>query len=185
MLSLQIAVLFGIEAGAGFPYPGQVAMAQDLSRRMIAFQPLQQLQQGLLLMWRTRVGRMSLLVQPALIANAQGMLVITLGMSAYQLFMPCLVSLPAAGDVVVVARKPEPLGMAADKGGNGKLLITPGSTTMNDNQFYSSHFSLLTLSFFTLIHAAGYTQAGSYRSKDSDNRLNDELPSFSFHKIRG
>ena len=61
------------------------------------------------------------------------MLVITLGMSAYQLFMPCLVSLSAAGDVVVVARKPEPLGMAADKGGNGELLIASGSTTMNDN----------------------------------------------------
>jgi hypothetical protein len=44
-------------------------------------------------------------------------------MSTYQLFMARLIRLAVAGDVVVIARETEAVGMASDKSRDGKVLV--------------------------------------------------------------
>ena len=79
-----------------------------------------------------------MLVEPALVADAEAMLVIPLGMGANQVLVARLVGLSVAGDVVVVARESEPSVVTADEGCHGKRLITPRGRAMNDNEVYCS-----------------------------------------------
>ena len=117
---LQIPVLCPcIEARAGFFHTRQVAMSEDDGIGVVELQRTEQCQQRVLLLVGTCVGRLALRVQPALVAHADGVFVISLGMCALQVLVPRLVQLSVTCHVVVVAGVSEPLPVV----GNERLRV--------------------------------------------------------------
>ena len=113
----------GIEAGAVLVDVGEVAMAEDAGIRMDFLQATEQAQQGTFLGFGASVGGMAVLVKATFVTDTEAVLVVAFGMGTYQLFMARLVGLAIAGDVVVVARKTEAVGVAADKSCDRKVLV--------------------------------------------------------------
>ena len=114
-------------------------MTENLSLWVLLLQASQQFQQSLLLCFCPCVGRLPLFVQATLVANAERMLVIALGVSTDELFMARLVSRTVASDVVVIARETEAVSMTADEGSYRERAVTARGTTMNDNEIDCSH----------------------------------------------
>ena len=114
-------------------------MTNDAGLRVLCLQAYEQSQQRLLLTTGAGVTGVTLSVQTSFVAYTQGVLVIALGMGTDELFVACLVDVAAAGDVVVVARETEAVGMATDELLYGEGLVAARRTTVNDNQIYSSH----------------------------------------------
>ena len=100
-------------------------MSYDTGLRMLSLQAAEQSQQGPFLARRARVGRIAVAVEASLIAYAQRVCVIPLRMGPDELLMPRLVCPPAAGDVVVVAREPEPVAMAPYQRRHRKRPVAP------------------------------------------------------------
>ena len=118
-------------------------MTKNLSLGVLFLQSFQQLQQGALLSFCPRVGRLSVFVKSSLVAYAERMLVVASGMGADELFVARLIGCSVAGDVVVIARESEAVLMAADEGGHGKRTVTACRTTMDDDEMDGSHGSCL------------------------------------------
>ena len=137
---LQILILCdGIEAGAVLVDVGEVAMAEDAGIGMGFLQATEQAQQGAFLAGRAGVGGIAVLVEAPFVADAERVLVIAYGVGAHQLLVARLVGPAVAGDVVVVAREPEPFRVTADKGCHGKVLVRACGRTVDDNQINVAH----------------------------------------------
>ncbi len=94
--------LLHVEAGAGLADPGEVAVTDDLGIGVVGAEALQQLYHGALLGRRAGVGGIAVLVEAALVADADGAGVVVLGVGTYHLFGTAGIDLPVLGDVVVV-----------------------------------------------------------------------------------
>ena len=100
---LEVGILAGgIEARAVLLHPRQVAVSQDDEVGVVGLQRAQQCREGVLLCRCACVGRPSLLVQSALVADADGAVVVASGVCADHLLRPSDVQLSVACDVVVV-----------------------------------------------------------------------------------
>ena len=114
-------------------------MTHDTGLRMLSLQAAEQSQQGPFLARRARVGRIAVAVEAALIAYAQRMCVVALRMGPDELLMPRLVCPPAAGDVVVVAREPEPVAMAPYQRRHRKRPVAPRRRAVHHDKIYPTH----------------------------------------------
>jgi len=118
---------------------GEVAMAEDVGIRVGFLQATEQAQQGAFLAGCAGVVGFAVLVETALVADAERVLVVAYGVGTHQLFVARLVCPAVAGDVVVVAREPEPFRVTADEGCHGKVLVRARGRTVNDNQINATH----------------------------------------------
>jgi len=118
---------------------GEVAVAEDAGIGMGFSQATEQAQQGAFLAGCAGVGGVAVLVEAALVADAERVLVVAYGMGAHQLLVARLVGPAVAGDVVVVARESEPFRVTADEGCHGKVLVRARGRTVNDNQINVAH----------------------------------------------
>ena len=82
-------------------------MTEDAGFGVVDLERLQQVPEGGLLCRRAGVGRMTLGGQTALVADADGVLVVMTGMGAGQILMTGLIDLTIACDVVVITGEPE------------------------------------------------------------------------------
>jgi len=87
----------------------------------------------MLLCLGTCVGRMTVGKEAALIADANGMLIIVAGMGSNQVLMTGLIDLTIAGDVVVVAGEAETGLVAGDEPSDRERTVTTGRATVNDD----------------------------------------------------
>lgn len=99
----KVGVFLGIEAGAVFLHPGEVAVAEDLRAGVIVLQTPEEVEQGVLLGWRPGVGSLTVGIETAFVTDADGVGVIALGMDPGYIFGTGLVELAVLGDVVMVA----------------------------------------------------------------------------------
>ena len=114
-------------------------MAEDAGIGMGLLQAAEQAQQGAFLGFSAGVIGVVVLIETALVADAERVLVIAFGVGTNQLFMSRLIGLAVAGDVVVVARESEPFRVTADEGCHGKVLVRARGRTVDNNQFNVAH----------------------------------------------
>jgi hypothetical protein len=114
-------------------------MAEDAGIGVGLLQATEQAQQGVFLAGCAGVVGFAVLVETALVADAERVLVVAYGMGTHQLFMSRLVHLTITGDVVVVARESEPFRVTADEGCHGKVLVRARGAAVNDYQINAAH----------------------------------------------
>lgn len=102
-LSLQIIVLVAREAGTLLADVGEVAVAADLRLGIGCLEILQEEEQRLFLLQRPGVGITALLIHAALVADADGMLVVVEHMGAGILLRTAFVDVALTVDVPVIA----------------------------------------------------------------------------------
>lgn len=108
-------------------------MAEDGGVRVVLFQTAEKSNKGLLLFGRTGVGRTAVGVETTLIADANAVLVVMLGMGASEVFMTRLVHLTITGDVVVVGGEAETGLMTGDEVGDRERTVAARSATVNND----------------------------------------------------
>ena len=136
-VELQFCILsLGIETRTRLMDVGQVAVTEDHGIRIVHLQRLQQVIQGRFLFRGTGIGGNALGRQPTFIAHPDGVLVIVAGMCPRQILVACLIQLSVAGDVVVVAGKPEAGIVACDEVLDGEPTVTARGAAVDNNQIY-------------------------------------------------
>ena len=131
--------LLGVEAGAVFLDAGEVAVAEDDGLGVVLAQGAQQGDEGGFLLGGAGVPGTAFLVETALIADADGVLVVVADVGTGQVLVACLVELAVAGDVVVVAGEAEAGVVIGYERRHGEVLRLPRRTAVNDYQIYLSH----------------------------------------------
>ena len=139
LFCLQIPIFLDVEAGTVLVDVGEVAVADDLGLGVFELQQAEQRPQRVLLCRCPGVGGVSLRVQSALVAYAQRMFVVALGMCSHEVLVACLVQLSVAGDIVVVAGESEAVPMAADELLHSESPVAPRRTAVHDDHVDSSH----------------------------------------------
>ena len=115
-------------------------MTDDLGIGVVGEETLQQLCHGAFLHRRAGVGRSAVLVQTALVADADAVGVVALGMGTGGGLGAARIDGAVLGDVVVVARGGETTGFVTRlKVLDGEVTGDPGGGTVNDNKVYFTH----------------------------------------------
>jgi len=139
---LQRSILrFGIKARTVLADARQVTVAQDDGLGVVDAQRLQQGVQGGLLFWGAGILGTALGIQSALVADADGVLVVVAGVGADEVLVARLVHFAVAGDVVVVASESEPAVVAGDERRHRERLVLPRRTAVDDYQINLSHIA--------------------------------------------
>ena len=137
---LQALILrLGIEAGTVLVDVGQVTVTEYQGLRPVSLEGPQQGEQRPLLGGCACVGSYSVLVESALVAHADGVGVISLGVGALQVLVARLVGVAAARDVVVVAGISEAFEVVGYQRGHGVRLVAARRRAVYHNHVYSSH----------------------------------------------
>ena len=110
---------------------GEVAVAQDDGLGVVLAQRAQQGVQGGFLLGGAGVLGTAVLVQSALVADADAVLVVVLGMGAGEVLVARLEQLAVTLDVVVVAGEAEAGVVAGDERRHGKVLRLPRRTAVD------------------------------------------------------
>ena len=118
---------------------GEVSVAQDDGLGVVLAQRLQQGMQGGFLLGGAGVLGTAVLVQSALVADADRVLVVVAGMGTRQVLVARLEQLTVTLDVVVVAGVSVPSVVAGDERRHGEVLRLSRRTAVNDYQIYLSH----------------------------------------------
>ena len=144
-----VSVLLTVEAGTVFVDAFQLPVTHNLCIGVIDFQTTEQCNEGCTLGWGTGIFGSALLVEAALVADADGMGVVMAGMSTDRLFRAADVELAVTGDVVVVATAVPSFGTVhVVEHLERQMLVRPRGCTVNNNKVYSSHLCLqFTVSF--------------------------------------
>ena len=115
-------------------------MADNLSIGIVLFQRDKQRVESELLGWCPGVVGTSLLIETALVADADGVGIIMPGVGTDHLLRTAEVQLSVAGDVVMVAAALPAFGFVhLVEPFHGDVLVRSAPCTVNDNQIYSSH----------------------------------------------
>ena len=88
------------------------------------------------------IGRTALGVETSLIADANAVLVVVLGMGADEVFMTRLVHLTITGDVIVVGGEAETGLVAGDEVSDRKRTVAARGATVDDDEINASHLVL-------------------------------------------
>ena len=121
-------------------------MAKDAGIGIVDLQGSKQRDEGMLLGRGSGVERLAIGIEATLIADADGMGVITTGVGTNHLLGAALVQLAVLGDVVMVARGLKtPTLVAGLEVLGGKVLGDFRGGAMDNNQVYSSHFTQIVL----------------------------------------
>jgi len=130
----------GVEAGAGLVDTGEVAVAEDAGRGVVGTKGTEQGREGGLLEGRAGVGRATVGVETALVADAEAVGVVALGVGTGDILGAGGMQMAVTGDVVVVAAAVEaPCTVAGFKGIKRKRLVATCGRAVNDNQIDLSH----------------------------------------------
>ena len=113
---------------------GQFAVSYDLGIRVIHLQRLEQVPERRLLGLGAGVSRFPLLIQPTLIAYADGVLVVVAGMGPDQVLMPGLIQLPVTRDIIVVPCEPEPGIVAGNEVLDGEPTVAAYRAAVDDDE---------------------------------------------------
>ena len=128
------------ERGAGLVDTLELTMSDNLCIRIVLFQRDEQCVESELLGRCPGVGGAALLIETALVADADGVGIIMPGVGADHLLGMAEVELAVAGDVVVVAAALPAFGFVhLVEPFHGDVLVRSAPCTMNDDQIYSSH----------------------------------------------
>ena len=115
-------------------------MTEDLCVGIVHLQTAEQVQQRVLLGRRTRIGRLAVGIEAALVANADRVGVVTAGMGTGHLFRTTTVGMTVLRDVVVIADGLETSCQVTGlEGFYGKVVCDLRRRAVNDNQVYPSH----------------------------------------------
>ena len=129
-----------IETRTGLLDPREVTMADNFGFGIVGAEALEKFYHGLLLGWSASVGRGAVGIKTALVANADAVGVVMLGMGADFALRAAWVDGAVLGDVVVVADGAEATClMASFKGFYREVAVGSGGRAMNDNKVYFSH----------------------------------------------
>ena len=124
-----------LKARAIFLNSGQIAMPYYPGIGVICLQSFQQFLQSFLLLGCTRIGRGTLGIQSAFVADTDGTAVVPLGMGTLRVEGPARMHYPVARDVVVVADVGKaPVTVVATAVVHGIATGDAGGTTMYHNQ---------------------------------------------------
>ena len=96
--------------------------------------------QGLPLLSRTGISRITPGIQPAFVGDSQGVAVVAPGMAALSQLGKQRMDVPVTRDQEVVAMLPEAGLMVSLQPLNRIGPVAPGSGAVNNNQVYTSHF---------------------------------------------
>ena len=129
----------------------EFAVALDFSSGIVQLQRSEQGYQGGALLWGSGIGLAPSLVQSSLVANADGVGIVVEGVHAYLLLWARLVELSITGDVVVVADAlaVETVVVVVTEPVDSVLLVTAGSTAMDDDEIDFTHTLLVYLQLCT------------------------------------
>ena len=136
-----LVLLLGVEAGAVLVDVGEVTVTEDDCLGVIDAERLEQGMQGGFLLLGARVFGTALGIQSALVADADGVLVVVAGVGADEVLVARLVDLAVAGDVVVVAGESVPAVVAGDERRHRERLVLPRRTAVDDYQINLSHIA--------------------------------------------
>ena len=115
-------------------------MSDNLGIRIVLFQRDEQRVESELLGWGAGVVGTPLLIETALVADADGVGVVVAGVCADHLLGTAEVQLSVAGDVVVVAAALPATGFVhLVEPFQRNMLVRSRCRAVNDNQIYSSH----------------------------------------------
>ena len=146
-LDVEIDVLeplLHVEARAGLLDPWQVSVAYDLGIGIVDGQVLQKAYQGSLLGWGAGVGRIAVLVQAALIADADAVGIVMLGMGAHLILWAAWIDDAILRDVEVIADALETTSFVAClQGLYGEVLRYFCGRTVDDDQIDFTHGFLM------------------------------------------
>ena len=127
------------------------------------------------------VGRATVFVEPTLVADADAVGVVTLGMRAYHLLRTTRIDGAILGDVVMIADGAETLCLVAGfERLNGEVAVGSRGRAMDDDKIYISHVDW---DSFLLGFTGLNTKGGGDGREDGDEELDDFLPIFFFHVI--
>ena len=141
-----------IKTRTGLLDPGEVSVTKNLGFGIVGAEALEKLYHSLLLGWRAGVGRIAVGIETALVADANAVGVVMLGMGTGHLLGTARVDGAVLGDVVVVADGAEATSLVA--GFQGFYREIPGylcSGTVDYYQIDFSHISLSPKEFFFII----------------------------------
>ena len=137
---LEVGVLgLGIETGTILTDTRKVAMTEDGGIGVVFLQTAEQSDEGLLLFGRSGIGRTAVGVKTALIADADAVLVVVLGMGTDEVFMTRLVHLTITGDVIVVGGEAETGLVAGDEVSDRKRPVAARGATVDDDEVDATH----------------------------------------------
>ena len=114
-------------------------MAEDVRLGVLAPKLFQQFLQGDLLLRRTGIGRFAVGRQPALVADADGVLVVASGMCTDELLVAGVVCRAVLSDVVVVTGEPEAGIVACDEVLDGEPTVTARGAAVDNDQINFTH----------------------------------------------
>ena len=115
-------------------------MTKDGSIGIVLLQTSEKSNEGLLLFGSTGVGRTAVGVETTLIADADAVLVVMLGMGASEVFMTRLVHLTITGDVIVVGGEAETGLVAGNEVSDRERSVAARGATVNDDEIDATHF---------------------------------------------
>ena len=108
-------------------------MTEDGGIGIVFLQTAEEGDEGLLLLGCPGIGRTTLGVETSLIADANAVLVVVLGMGAGEVFMTRLVHLTITGDVVVVGGEAETSLVTGDEVGDRERTVAARGATVNND----------------------------------------------------
>ena len=124
-----------IEARTALANPREVAMAQDLGTGIVKGETVEEVFQRFLLGWSASVGRVAVLVETALIANADAVGVVVAGVSAHLAFWTTGIDHAILRNVIVVTDALEASCLVAGfQGFYWEVLVNTCGTAMYHNQ---------------------------------------------------
>ena len=115
-------------------------MTEDLGIRIVLLQGTEKGNESGLLFLGTGVGRMTVGVETSLIADADGVLVVVLGMGADEVFMTRLIHLTVPGDVIVIGGEAEASLVTGDELGDREWMVAARGATVDDDEVDAAHF---------------------------------------------
>ena len=152
----RLQPILNIKTRTGLLDPGEVSVTENLGFWIVGAEALEEFYHGLLLGWGASVGWVAVGIETALVANADAVGVVMLGMGADFALRAAGVDYSIFRDVVVVADGAEATSLVA--GFQGFYREIPGypcGCTMDYNHVYFSHneffFIILLLSFLKQI----------------------------------
>ena len=145
--------ILDIETRTGFFHPREVSMANNLGFGIVGAEALKKLDHGLLLGWSACVGWVAVGIETALVANADAVGIVMLGMSTDFALRAAWIDDAIFGDVVVVTDGAEASCLVTGfKVFDREVAVGSGGRAMNYYKVYFSHkhkeFFFIIFSFF-------------------------------------
>ena len=138
----RLQPILDIETRTGLLDPREVSVTDNLGFGIVGAEALEKFDHGLLLGWSASVGRIAVLVEAALVANANAVGIVMLGMGTDFALRAAGVDGAIFRNVIVIADGAEAsCFMASFKVFDREVAVGSGGRAMNYYKVYSSHIA--------------------------------------------